>query len=94
MRCDLYPSLVATWWSKEFALRLSDLAAQTLINEGKIEAKSLRPHRQFMRITHGETTRLPVYYVIVGAKDYYPVAQDAYPLAGGVNAILRTLNDQ
>ena len=46
MRCDLEPSRVALWSSKEHALRLSGLAACTLIEAGLISWDDLRPHRE------------------------------------------------
>jgi hypothetical protein len=46
MRCDLEPSRVALWSSKEHALRLSGLAACTLIEAGLVSWDDLRPHRQ------------------------------------------------
>lgn len=46
MRCDLEPSRVALWRNKDLALRLSGLAACTLVDAGRMSWDDLRPHRE------------------------------------------------
>ncbi|KAJ7700822.1 glycosyltransferase family 1 protein [Mycena rosella] len=45
MRCDLDPSRLAVWWSTEYCLKLSALAAQVLVDAKLLEMSSLDQHR-------------------------------------------------
>jgi hypothetical protein len=47
VRCDIFPSRVAIWWSDKYALRLSALAAEVLIQGGKIKKDSLETWRKW-----------------------------------------------
>ncbi|WVQ90328.1 hypothetical protein IAS59_004106 [Cryptococcus gattii] len=45
MRCDILPSRAAIWYSPEYNLRLSGIAAGVLVDEGKLSFKALEPNR-------------------------------------------------
>ncbi|KAL1695557.1 glycosyltransferase family 1 protein [Schizophyllum commune] len=45
MRCDVCPDKVAVWWSTDQCLKLSALAAQTLIEARELKLESLDLHR-------------------------------------------------
>ncbi|KIR31610.1 UDP-glucose,sterol transferase [Cryptococcus deuterogattii MMRL2647] len=45
MRCDIIPSRAAIWYSPEYNLRLSGIAAGVLVDEGKLSFKALEPNR-------------------------------------------------
>ncbi|AFR96358.2 UDP-glucose,sterol transferase [Cryptococcus neoformans C23] len=45
MRCDIIPSRAAIWYSPEYNLHLSGIAAGVLVDEGKLSFKTLEPNR-------------------------------------------------
>lgn len=45
MRCDLCPDHIAVWWSTDHCLKLSAVAAQTLLEAREIKADALDLHR-------------------------------------------------
>ncbi|KAL0575377.1 hypothetical protein V5O48_006590 [Marasmius crinis-equi] len=45
MRCDLDPTRLAEWWSTEYCLKLSGLAAQLLADTAKVDMHTLDLHR-------------------------------------------------
>ncbi|WVF67372.1 hypothetical protein IAT40_002127 [Kwoniella sp. CBS 6097] len=45
MRCDVDPSRVAYWWSDNLCMKISGAAAAVLAETGKLDWKSLEPHR-------------------------------------------------
>ncbi|KAL1716746.1 glycosyltransferase family 1 protein [Schizophyllum commune] len=45
MRCDVCPERMAVWWSTELCLKLSAVAAQTLVDAKEIKMDSLDLHR-------------------------------------------------
>ncbi|TRM59795.1 glycosyltransferase family 1 protein [Schizophyllum amplum] len=45
MRCDLCPDRLAIWWSTDLCMKLSSLAAQTLVDAHRIKMDSLDLHR-------------------------------------------------
>lgn len=46
-RCDIHSDLVAIWWSRKYALRLSGLVAEVLIQNKKLSAESLQLWRRY-----------------------------------------------
>ncbi|KDR81957.1 hypothetical protein GALMADRAFT_207321 [Galerina marginata CBS 339.88] len=54
MRCDLDPSRVAVWWSKEQCLKLSAFAAQTLADAKLLSLRNLILHRSKEYGSHKE----------------------------------------
>ena len=57
MRCDLEPSRVAVWRNKDLALRLSGLAAYTLVDAGLMSWDDVRPNSEWWFLTI--SNRLP-----------------------------------
>ncbi|ADV23276.1 UDP-glucose,sterol transferase [Cryptococcus gattii E566] len=47
MRCDILPSRAAIWYSPEYNLRLSGIAAGVLVDEGKLSFKALEPNLEY-----------------------------------------------
>ncbi|WVQ83693.1 hypothetical protein IAT38_005837 [Cryptococcus sp. DSM 104549] len=45
MRCDVDPSRVALWRSDQLCLRLSGAVAAVMVEQGKLDWKTLEPHR-------------------------------------------------
>lgn len=45
-RCDIIPSKAAIWYSQEYNLHLSGIAAGVLVDEGKLSFKTLEPNRK------------------------------------------------
>ncbi|KIR68296.1 UDP-glucose,sterol transferase [Cryptococcus bacillisporus CA1873] len=47
MRCDIIPSRAAIWYSPEYNLHLSGIAAGVLVDEGKLSFNSLEPNLEY-----------------------------------------------
>ncbi|WVQ94968.1 hypothetical protein IAU59_002059 [Kwoniella sp. CBS 9459] len=45
MRCDIDPSQAAHWWSDDLCMKMSGTVAAVLAEKGKLDWKSLEPHR-------------------------------------------------
>ncbi|KAK8853459.1 hypothetical protein IAR55_004166 [Kwoniella newhampshirensis] len=45
MRCDVDPTKIALWWSDELCMRISGAVAAVMVEQKKLEWKSLEPHR-------------------------------------------------
>jgi hypothetical protein len=92
MHCDIVPGELAIWKDKRYALRLSAVAAATIVQAKKRKWRHYRPNRESRRQVSRNcqrADRLRMTDVLPGPKEYETAGMDMFPLAGGVNSMLR-----
>ncbi|GHJ85208.1 hypothetical protein NliqN6_1610 [Naganishia liquefaciens] len=94
MRCDIDPSRAARWWSQKYALRLSTVAAEVLIQAGKIKKESLDPWRRSL----SRTRRLVLLLTSLsscspGPREYATDVPITDPVSGGAVAVLSAVTE-
>lgn len=86
-RCDIIPSRAAIWYSPEYNLHLSGIAAGVLVDEGKLSFQALEPNRTLF--PHQQTWSLLISNA--GPVEYPVNIADSDPIIGGAQAFFLAL---